>query len=171
MGDKIKKIIRGIIVVFIIIIIAGIFFGDDEENIVDKGENKVSEDIQKNNVIVEKKADVIPFTGKVSCTDPNAMKLLKFKEIYDVTESDITVSTYAANIEGELSNKPNIVETWKVQKNDGVQIEWNSVSKKGQTYKNVIDTDYGTIFTDLVLFRPNERKFEIRLGVKCSVIK
>ena len=171
MGDKIKKIIRGIIVVFIIIIIAGIFFGDDEENIVDKGENKVSEDIQKNNVIVEKKADVIPFTGKVSCTDPNAMKLLKFKEIYDVTESDITVSTYAANIKGELSNEPNIVETWKVQKNDGVQIEWNSVSKKGQTYKNVIDTDYGTIFGDQVALRPNERDFRIRLGVKCSVIK
>ena len=171
MGDKLKKIIRGIIVVFIIIILAGIFFGDDEENIVDTGENKVSEDIQKNNVIVEKKAEVIPFIGKVSCTDPNAMKLLKFKEIYDVTESDITVSTYAANIEGELSNKPNIVETWKVQKNDGVQIEWNSVSKKGQTYKNVIDIDYGTSFTDLVPFRPNERKFEIRLGVKCSVIE
>ncbi len=171
MGGKLKKIIRGIIVVFIIIIIAGIFFGDDEENIVDKGENKVSEDIQKNNVIVEKKADVIPFTGKVSCTDPNAMKLLKFKEIYDVTESDITVSTYAANIKGELSNEPNIVETWKVQKNDGVQIEWNSISKKGQTYKHVIDTDYGTIFSDYVASRPNERKFEIRLGVKCSIIK
>ena len=171
MGDKIKKIIRGIIVVFIIIIIAGIFFGDDEENIVDKGENKVSEDIQKNNVIVEKKADVIPFTGKVSCTDPNAMKLLKFKEIYDVTESDITVSAYTANIKGELSNEPNIVETWKVQKNDGVQIEWNSISKKGQTYKHVIDTDYGTIFGDQVALRPNERDFRIRLGVKCSVIE
>ena len=171
MGDKLKKIIRGIIVVFIIIILAGIFFDNDEENIVDTGENKVSEDIQKNNVIVEKKAEVIPFIGKVSCTDPNAMKLLKFKEIYDVTESDITVSTYAANIKGELSNEPNIVETWKVQKNDGVQIEWNSISKKGQTYKHVIDTDYGTIFSDQVALRPNERKFEIRLGVKCSVIK
>lgn len=171
MGDKLKKIIRGIIVVFIIIILAGIFFDNDEENIVDTGENKVSEDIQKNNVIVEKKADVIPFTGKVSCTDPNAMKLLKFKEIYDVTESDITVSTYTANIKGELSNEPNIVETWKVQKNDGVQIEWNSISKKGQTYKHVIDTDYGTIFGDQVALRPNERDFRIRLGVKCSVIE
>ena len=49
MGDKLKKIIRGIIVVFIIIILAGIFFDNDEENIVDTGENKVSEDIQKNN--------------------------------------------------------------------------------------------------------------------------
>jgi len=38
MGDKLKKIIRGIIVVFIVIILAGIFFGEDENNQV--SENK-----------------------------------------------------------------------------------------------------------------------------------
>ena len=89
MSDKLKKIIRGIIVVFIIIILAGIFFGDDEKNQVSENEgNQVNKD---ENVVLEEKVLVEPFIGKISCQGPKQkLDILNTESVYEISKDEVT---------------------------------------------------------------------------------
>ncbi len=168
MSDKLKKIIRGIIVVFIIIILAGIFFGDDEKNQVSENEgNQVNKD---ENVVLEEKVLVEPFIGKISCQGPKQkLDILNTESVYEISKDEVKLSIYSPDRQNP--SKPPVESINPVLNNDGNYIKFQTTSPNGQKYTNQIGLNSGNYFTDFVPFKPDERNFKISLDTKCSVIE
>ncbi len=167
MGDKLKKIIRGIIVVFIIIILAGIFFGDDEKIQVSENEgNQINKD---ENVVLEEKVLVEPFIGKISCQGPKQkLDILNTESVYEISKDEVKLSIYSPDRQNP--SKPPVESINPILNNDGNYIKFQTTTN-GQKYTNQIGLNSGNYFTDFVPFKPDERSFKISLGIKCLVIE